>query len=507
MLSLYPKTLSPSPFNLTSSLIPKKPSISSPSLYVNSTTCCQPNQITERGILFDTGDTFFRHESATGRDLGVLSAALYKQSKGQLRVLDAMCGCGIRSLRYLVESKADFVLANDANESHRRVILDNLAQVERLEGEKKRWVVTHCEANRILTDCYLQRDYFDYIDLDSFGSDSSFFLRAAFSSLKLDGLVYVTSTDGYSSGGHRPFHSLSAFGAYVRPMPYANELGLRILIGGAVREASVLGYRVTPLFSYYSYHGPVFRVLLRMNRGKLPEKRDYGFICYCNRCGNSQAVSWDELGQIRCPCNNSTKDAASLVVSGPLWTGPLHSGAYIMEMLNLAEQWGWVGKDAGTGLEKLLKRMLEESDPRLPFGYIKLDEVASRAQTNTPSISTIMSSLHKVFYFYVLLYSQAFELQLRRKGCVLLLKTVYCLAEYLIQYTQAGDFLQVEEILNDSRNMGMFVSWLKTSNEVTVLFMLQEGYAASRSHIAHNAIKTDCPMAGCIRIAKKIHGC
>lgn len=46
-----------------------------------------------------------------------------------------------------------------------------------------------------------------------------------------------------------------------------------------------------------------------------------------------------------------------------------------MEMLNLAEQWGWVGNDAGTDLEKLLKRMLEESDPRLPFGYINLDEV------------------------------------------------------------------------------------------------------------------------------------
>ncbi|KAE8728538.1 hypothetical protein F3Y22_tig00004258pilonHSYRG00060 [Hibiscus syriacus] len=67
--------------------------------------------------------------------------------------------------------------------------------------------------------------------------------------------------------------SLEAFGAYVCPMLYANELGLRILIGGAVREASVLGYSVTPLFSYYSCHGPVFRVLLQMNRGKLPEKR------------------------------------------------------------------------------------------------------------------------------------------------------------------------------------------------------------------------------------------
>ncbi|XWS74491.1 hypothetical protein CRYUN_Cryun01aG0002600 [Craigia yunnanensis] len=373
-LNLNPKTLSPSSFIHKTFVNPKKPSISHQFSNFKSPIHCKSNQITERGILFDTGDTFFRHESATGRDLRVLAAALYKQSKGQLRVLDAMCGCGIRSLRYLIESKADFVLANDANESHRRVILENLAIVERFQGGKKRWVVTHLEANRVLTDCYLQRDYFDYIDIDSFGSDSSFFLRAAFSSLKLDGLVYVTSTDGYSSGGHRPFHSLAAFGAYVRPMPYANELGLRILIGGAVREASVLGYHVTPLFSYYSYHGPVFRVLLRMNRGKLPDNRDYGFICYCNRCGNSQAVSWGELGQIRCLCSN-TKDAAPLVVSGPLWTGPLHSAAYIMEMLNLAEEWGWVGNGAGTDLEKLLKRMLEESDPRLPFGYIKLDEV------------------------------------------------------------------------------------------------------------------------------------
>ncbi|KAK6228778.1 hypothetical protein SCA6_001118 [Theobroma cacao] len=428
MLTINPKTLSPSPFIHKTLINPKYSSTSPKFLNFNSLIRCKCNQVTERGILFDTGETFFRQESVIGRDLGVLSAALYKQSKGQLRVLDAMCGCGIRSLRYLVESKADFVLANDANESHRRVILENLAQVERFQGEKKRWVVTHCEANRVLTDCYLQRDYFDFIDIDSFGSDSSFFLRAAFSSLKLDGLVYVTSTDGYSSGGHRPFHSLAAYGAYVRPMPYANELGLRILIGGAVREASVLGYHVTPLFSYYSYHGPVFRVLLRMNRGKLPDNRDYGFICYCYRCGNSQAVSWSELGRIRCPCSNS-KDAASLVVSGPMWTGPLHSAAYIMEMLNLAEQWGWVGNGAGTDLEKLLKRMVEESDPRLPFGYIKLDEVACRAQTNTPSIRTIMNSLHK------------------------------------------------------------------------------EGYAASRSHIASNAIKTDCPMAGCIRIAKILHGC
>jgi len=67
--------------------------------------------------------------------------------------------------------------------------------------------------------------------------------------------------------------SLAAYGAYVRPMPYANEIGLRMLIGGVVREAAVLGYHVTPLFSYYAFHGPVFRVLLRLNRGKIHDSR------------------------------------------------------------------------------------------------------------------------------------------------------------------------------------------------------------------------------------------
>ncbi|KAH8491709.1 hypothetical protein H0E87_023730 [Populus deltoides] len=326
-----------------------------------------------------------------------------------------------------MEAKADFVLANDANDEHRRVILENLKRVDRGFGDERKWVVTHLDANRVLSECYLQKDFFDLIDIDSFGSDISLFLRSAMNTLSFDGLLYVTSTDGHSSGGHHPDHSLAAYGAYVRPMPYSNEVGLRMLIGGAVREASVLGYYITPLFSYYSYHGPVFRVMLRVNRGKLLENRHYGFITYCNNCGNSQEFSWAELGQISCSCSGS-HGSRSLVISGPLWTGPLHSAAYISEMINLAEEWGWIGNGAETDLEKLLKQMLDESDPRLKSGYIKMDEVASRAKINSPPLRTMMSAMQK------------------------------------------------------------------------------EGYATSRSHIASNAIKTDCPMSVCIRISKELQG-
>nr|GMC61818.1 tRNA (guanine(26)-N(2))-dimethyltransferase [Ipomoea batatas] len=382
---------------------------------------CKSQLQTERGLQFDVGDTFFRHESATGRDLGVLSAALRKKSEGSLRVLDAMCGCGIRSLRYLVEAEADFMLANDANDCIRGIILGNLSRVS---GDGSRWEVTHSDATRVLTERYLERDYFDLIDVDSFGSDSGF-LRAAIAAVKLGGLLYVTNTDGYSSGGHRPQRCLAAYGAYVKRMPYSNEIGLRMLIGGVMREALILGYHVVPLFSYYSYHGPVFRVLLQVKSGQPPDPRHYGFISYCNRCANSRAFSWEELGQISCSC--SADVANSLAVSGPLWTGPLHKESYIIEMLNLAEEWGWIGGcKTGRDLEKLLKQMIDESEPKLPVGYIKMDEIASRAKVNSPPFASVMSTLHK------------------------------------------------------------------------------EGYAASRSHIASNAIKTNCPMDECVRIVKEI---
>lgn len=316
------------------------------------------------------------------------------------------------------------MLANDANDENRGLITGNLSQIPRSSEGKKRWVVTHFDANRVMSECYLQRDFFDFIDVDSFGSDSSF-LRSAFNALKLNGLVYVTSTDGYSAGGHRPHNSLASYGAYIRPMPYANEIGLRMLIGGAVREASVMGYQVTPLFSYYSYHGPVFRVMLRVNRGKLSDIRHYGFISYCHGCGNSYAHNWSELGKICCS-NCTAKPSGSLVVSGPLWTGPLHDGAYLGQLLDLAQQWGWIGNGAGLDLDKLIKLMIDESDPELPFGYTKLDEIAKRAKVNSPPLRNLLSILHK------------------------------------------------------------------------------EGYAASRSHIASNAIKTNCPMSTCISIVKDL---
>jgi tRNA (guanine26-N2/guanine27-N2)-dimethyltransferase len=51
--------------------------------------------------LFPAGDAFYRAESAQGRDLAVLAAAVHRRQHGQLRVLDVMAGSGMRGARYI----------------------------------------------------------------------------------------------------------------------------------------------------------------------------------------------------------------------------------------------------------------------------------------------------------------------------------------------------------------------------------------------------------------------
>jgi len=89
-------------------------------------------------------------------------------------------------------------------------------------------------------------------------------------------------------------------------MPYANEVGLRMVIGGAAREASLLGFHITPVFSYFAYHGPIYRVMVQLRNGKDDGTSNYGFICHCKSCGQSQTFGFDELGQISCGCTDRT---------------------------------------------------------------------------------------------------------------------------------------------------------------------------------------------------------
>lgn len=79
----------------------------------NSPSAAGPILQREGQVIFQVAAAFYRPKSAIARDLALLAAKLYQQQHGTLRVLDAMTGCGVRPLRYLLEAGADWVWANE----------------------------------------------------------------------------------------------------------------------------------------------------------------------------------------------------------------------------------------------------------------------------------------------------------------------------------------------------------------------------------------------------------
>jgi tRNA G26 N,N-dimethylase Trm1 len=104
------------------------------------------------------------------------------------------------------------------------------------------------------------------------------------------------------AAGKRSTRSLAAYGAYLRAIPSAAEQGLRMVIGAAVKEAAARGVVLQPLFSLYSFHGPVFRVLLRVTRSREWPAQHYGFLAHCYLHGQTYVVPWDKLGGAYCRC-------------------------------------------------------------------------------------------------------------------------------------------------------------------------------------------------------------
>lgn len=73
-----------------------------------------------------------------------------------------------------------------------------------------------------------------------------------------------------------------------------------MLIGTAVKEGATRGVSLTPVFSLYSYHGPVFRVMLRAKRSAEWSVQHYSFAGHCHVHGHTRTVDWTDLGDAAC---------------------------------------------------------------------------------------------------------------------------------------------------------------------------------------------------------------
>ncbi|MEB3226710.1 MAG: tRNA (guanine-N1)-methyltransferase [Synechococcus sp.] len=328
--------------------------------------------VQERSVQFQVGAGFYRPKSRMVRDLGVLAAAVYRQNKGQLQVLDALSATGVRSLRYYQEAQADWVWANEGNPEMLETLTTNLRRIPVAQR-----YISVLPLRQLCLERNLMGDRFDLVDIDAFGS-GSVFVSDALGITTLGGLIYLTSTDGRTYSGREPQRALRQYGAYGRSHPSLQEQGLRLLLGNLAQQAAQRNLGIEPIFSFF--WGDTCRIMARLTRKPTLTDINYGFLGYCHHCGNYGLPSWRKLSQAIC-----THDDLPLTLSGAMWLGQLHHPDYLQQMLTLAQQWDW------QDVAKILEIMGLEN--HLPPYFFPLKEIGSRAKIDLPKLDCLVDNL------------------------------------------------------------------------------------------------------------------
>lgn len=332
----------------------------------------------EERAKFKIGKAFYNPQSKYVRDLGVLTAAVYRQERGELRIIDALAGCGVRSLRYYLESQADYVWVNEGNPQLNSTLQQNLTPALAPD----RYQITHRDAHRVFFHCYQERDYYDLVDVDCFGSAVPY-LNSMLWATKIGGLMYLTCTDGRTLTGHPPEKTVQTYGAIARSHPAIQEQALRLLVGAVQQQAAGKSLGVEPIFSLFT--GQTYRVMLRLVARPQITANNYGFLIYCHGCGNYQTLSWRKLNKASCTCGNP-----AITIGGAMWLGKLHDRQQLNAAITLAEQWQW-HKAA-----RLLNLMCGEID--FPPYFYTLQEIGHRGKLDLPKRSHLIAALRERDY-------------------------------------------------------------------------------------------------------------
>ena len=332
----------------------------------------------EEKARFQLGEAFYNPRSKFVRDLGVLAAAVYKQDCGCLKVLDTLAASGVRSLRYYLESKADYLWINEGNYQLKNILQRNVVSIIASEQFK----ITYQDAHRVFFQCYQERDYYDLVDVDCFGSAIPY-LNTMLWATKINGLMYITCTDGRTLTGHSPESTVKAYNAIARSHPAIQEQALRILIGAAQQQAATKGLGIEPVFSLFT--GQTYRVMLRLVSKPQLNANNYGFLSYCRNCGNYQTFCWRKLNKVGCGCNSS-----AITISGAMWLGNLHDSQQLTRYKAIARQWNW------HEIVKLLDLMQGEID--FPPYFYTLKEIGNRGKLDLPKKQNLIQALQDKGY-------------------------------------------------------------------------------------------------------------
>jgi len=278
--------------------------------------------------------------------------------------LDALAASGVRGIRAKLEAGKE-VYFNDFNRRAVKVIKENL-KLNKIEAE------IYCEEAGSL----MRKKMFDHIDIDPFGSPAPFIDSACFSAKKS---ISITATDTAALCGSAKNSCLRKYSCFVEKVEFYPEVGLRVLAGKIVAEATKYDKAVDFFISWAKEHYyRIHAVIRRSSRMSSKIYENYGYLAYCKKCLHRECIKLEELSKIsECKCGEKLK------VYGPMWLGKLKGNMKdIVKEVNK--------KEVDKNVKKFILQLAEEVD--VPF-YYDIHEVSRKLKVSPKPVSLIVEKL------------------------------------------------------------------------------------------------------------------
>jgi tRNA (guanine26-N2/guanine27-N2)-dimethyltransferase len=324
---------------------------------------------------------FYNPVMKLNRDLSVLAIQIFQgMLHAKIKICEPLAGSGIRGIRWAKEVRGiEAIVLNDANPYAYELTGRNV-RANHLERKIKFY---NRNANLLLQEFASERQRFDIIDLDPFGSPMPF-LDSSIAAAKRLSLLAITATDTAPLCGVKRDACIRKYAAKPLRTSYTHEIAARILIGAAARVACIYEFGVTPLLTHSTDHyiRTYLEMRLSVKHANLSLK-NLGFLYHCPKCQTRGLTNDWKIPDANCPTC-----AAKVEVAGPLWTGPLQSEPFCRKVEHEAQVRYPTGNKR---LLTLLSTLVAEAGS--PTLYYDLDELCDRLGTPNPPFKELFELL------------------------------------------------------------------------------------------------------------------
>ncbi|XP_064355377.1 tRNA (guanine(26)-N(2))-dimethyltransferase isoform X2 [Dromaius novaehollandiae] len=326
------------------------------------------------------------------------TAAPGEVCEGGLQVLEGLAASGLRSIRFAREVPGlRAVVANDCSARAAELVARNVA----FNGVGHLVTPSRADARMLMYQSKADRELFDVIDLDPYGSPAPF-LDAAVQAVSEGGLLCVTCTDMAVMAGNSAETCYSKYGAVSLKGKFCHEMALRIVLHSLDLRANCYQRFIVPLLSVSADF--YIRVFVRVFTGQAKVKASaskQALVYHCVGCGTHHL---QRLGKATSHGTGFKYGAATgppvgpacefcqqrHQLGGPVWAEPLHDAAFVQRVLAALES-----SPGRFRTEERIRGVLsvvteELSDVPL---YYTLDSLSGTIHCNTPSLLQFRSAL------------------------------------------------------------------------------------------------------------------